>query len=252
MIGQRVPRPAAGLPHDQRRRRDLGQPQRPAAARPGVTGRGHHEQFVVADMLRDQVRRQMRGLDEAEPGLAVADQLEHAGRVGDGELDDGGRVARRVLGRVRPDIDVRVAALRGVACPLAGLRAAGLLDGAELDQPVRYQMLGDRLTGGDGEPVRHPGPDRAQAGLEAVGGVEHVLRPADHEPALLGEVRPRRRPGEQRHPRRPLQGPHPRRQRLLGDAEHRRGGGDRPLPAHLAQRPQRPQVVHGLGHRLQA
>ena len=103
----------------------------------------------------------MRGLDEAEPGLAIADQREHAGRVGDGELDDGGRVARRVLGRVRPDIDIRGTALRGtalrgVALPAGGLSAAGLLDGAEFDQPVRYQVLGDRLTGGDGEPVRHP------------------------------------------------------------------------------------------------
>ena len=100
MIGQRVPGPAAGLPHDQRRRGDLGQPQRPAAARPRVTGRGHHEQLVVAHMLGDQVRRQMRGLDEAEPGLAVADQLEHAGRVGDGELDDGRRVARLLDARL--------------------------------------------------------------------------------------------------------------------------------------------------------
>jgi hypothetical protein len=168
----------------------------------------------------------MRGLDEAKPGLAAADQLEHAGRVGDGELDDGGRVAR--------------------------LLDAGLLDPAQFDQPVRHEVLGDRLAGGDREPVRHSGPDRAQARLEAVGRVEHVLGPADHEPALLGEVRPGRRPGEQRHPHRPFQGAHPRRQRLLGDAQHRRGGGDRPLPAHLAQRPQRPQVMHGLGHRVQA
>jgi hypothetical protein len=135
-----------------------------------MAGRGDDEQLVVAHVLYDQVRRQVRGLDEAEPRLSGADQLEHAGGVGDGELDDGRRVVCRLPG--------------------AGLLNTGLLNTAEFDEPMRDQVLGDRLAGRDGKPVRHPGPDRAQARLQPVGGVEHVFRPADHQPALLGEVRP--------------------------------------------------------------
>jgi hypothetical protein len=221
VVGQRVPGPAAGFPHHQRCRGDLGEGQRPPAARPRVARRGDDEQLIVAQHLGHEVRWQVRCLDEAEVGPGLADQLDHAGGVGDGQLDHG----RLVTG--------------------------GLFRGAQLDEPVRHEVLGDGLAGGDGEPVRHPGPDRAQAGLEAVGGVEHVFRPADHEPALLGEARPRRRAGEQDHAHGALQGAHAGGQRLLGDAEHAGGGGDGPLPAHLAQRPQRPHVVHRLVHQLQ-
>jgi hypothetical protein len=186
-----------------------------------MTGRGDHEHLVVAQVHRHQVGRQVRGLDEAEPHLNVPYQLDDPGRVGHGELHHGRSVIRR---------------LRGAGLPSPGLLGAGLFDAAQLDQPVGHEMLGDGLAGGDGQPVRHPGPDRPHPGFKPVGGVEHVLGPADDEAALLGEVRADRRPGEQGDVHGTLKGPHPGRQRLLRDAEHRRGGGDGPVPANLAQR----------------
>jgi len=111
-----------------------------------MAGRGDHQQLVVAQVLGDQVRRQVRGLDEAEPGLARPDQVKHPGGVGDGQLDHGRRVARGLLGSVLPG-----------RCALGAARfGPRALDAAQFDQPVRHQVLGDGLAGGDGEPVRHP------------------------------------------------------------------------------------------------
>jgi hypothetical protein len=189
-----------------------------------MAGRGDHQHLVVAQVRRHQAGRQVRGLDEAEPRLNVPDELDDPGGVGHGELHDGRAVIRRLLG-------------------------TGLLDIAQFDQPVRDEVLGDGLAGGDGQPVRHPGPDGPQPRLEPVGGVEYLLGPADDEPSLLGEVGAGRGAGEQRDAHGPLKCPHPGRQRLLRDAEHPGGGRDRSLPAHFAQRPQRAQVVHRLAHR---
>jgi deferrochelatase/peroxidase EfeB len=253
VVGQRVPCPAAGLPHDQRRGGDLGQRQRAAAARPRVTRRGDHEHLVVPQVRGHQAGRQVRGLDEAEPDLDVPDELDDPGGVGHGELHDGlGAVRRRPRAGV-PRVCLPRVCLPRVCQPRvcqhsAGPLGRGLLDAAQLDQPVRYQVLGDGLAGGDGQPVRHPGPDGPQPRLEAVGGVEHVLGPADDEASLLGEVRPGRGAGEQGDAHGSLQGAHPGGQRLLRNAEHGGGARDGPLPAHLAQRPQRPQVMHGLDH----
>jgi hypothetical protein len=96
-----------------------------------MPGRADHEHLVVAHVRRHQVAGHMRGLDKAEPRLDVPDKLDHRGGVGDGELHDGRRVVRG---------------------PLAHAQFAR----PQLDQPVRHEVLGDGLAGGDRQPVRHP------------------------------------------------------------------------------------------------
>jgi len=121
--------------------------------------RGDHEHLVVAQVRRHQVGRQVRGLDEPSRTFTSLTSSMTLVEFGDGELHD----RRCLLG-------------------------AGLLDVAQLDQPVRHEVLGDGLARGDRQPVRHAGPHRPQPCLEPVGGVKHVLGPAHDEAPLLGEV----------------------------------------------------------------
>jgi hypothetical protein len=217
VIRERVARAAARLPHDERRRGQFQQGKGAGPVRPAVRGRHHDQQLVVAHVPHRQARGQVRGLDEAQLRLLVADEVDHDGAVGDQQLDDG----------------------RGEAAIGFG--------GTQLDKPVRDQVLGVGLAGGDREAVRDAGPDRDDARLEPVRGVQHLLGPAEHESPLVGEVRADRRAGQQVQPGRALQRAHPCRQRLLGGADRGRRGRHRAVPPDLAEHAQRAQVTHGLG-----